>query len=272
MEFHRLHLYLQRSSLICALVLVSLLAGCIQSTEPPPAKTSTGEESTHVRVLVLPHHDLILSKFDSFYASIPISERPEIKTVYLLSPNHFHPEINKIVTKGEHEQLKNIGVQQQDEWFFKEHGTFLHLPFIQKYLPNAKVTPLLFTRHIPKEQLEALSSFLLAESEKESVLFIVSADFSHNLSATEASDRDQETLSLLQHEDEEALLKLADTHVDCSACLYLATKVTKGVKPMVLFHGNSSEFMQISPDAITTSYFVLEWRVPSRQNRESTIE
>lgn len=267
-------------ALICAGVLFRyVLPQHSQITKPSPELLT--------KAIVMPHHDLLIDQFPTFYESFSLKDRQQIKQIVFLSPNHFQTQETRIKTRtndfivatnGSPSQSVSVSLHIQpvllqsllstnivstdDIVFEKDHGVFLHIPFLAQAFPNATLTPLLLTRNISQAALDKVVSLLAAEMKNGETLLFVSSDFSHYLSYDEAEKMDQETLSLINNEQAEQVLRLSDDHTDCPACLYIAMKVLAQEQyhpPTVLFHGNSAQYVISSSSTPSTSYFILRW-------------
>jgi poly-gamma-glutamate synthesis protein (capsule biosynthesis protein) len=257
------------------LILLSIWVG-FEHIQPLTTTTPTRPPSeTRTRAIVLPHHDLILNEFPSFHSQIKITK--PIKKIILLSPNHFEPE--SLVAKTTHSFLSLIddkkipvvensaalfsehSVVNDPSVFVAEHGIQLHLPYIQKYFPEAEVLPLLLTRNISKNNLnEMIATFRPMITDQ--TLLIVSTDFSHYLKKADAEKKDSETLHLINESRYDQILDLNDDYLDCPACMYVVMKLLDTEprsKPEILFHSNSSEYLKQTKDEPVTSYFVIRW-------------
>lgn len=232
------------------------------------------------KALVVPHHDLLLDQFPSYYATFSVHDRQTIKQIILLSPNHFEPAATVIKTRVSNFELSQTqvvpveanllnefsqinGVTTDDKVFIKEHGVFLHLPLIAHYFPQAKIIPLLLTRKIPTAVLDQVSAKLKTALERDDTLVLVSTDFSHYLPYSQAEKNDQHTLELVKAGKSAELLQLNDDYSDCPGCLYVLMNALEKNSPIqppqILFHGNSAQFVHLPPDGPTTSYFVMKW-------------
>ncbi len=235
-----------------------------------------GIEEQHIlHAIILPHHDILVDKFPLFYSYV--KDKEKVKRIVFLSPNHFEPNENTIKTKEQDyivsqknkvfidtefvEKMKQEKLADIDEHVFvNEHAVNLHLSSISNNFPTVKFVPILLTRNVQTSSLESLIDFLLKNTSAEDTLFIVSTDFSHNLPFEEAQKRDDETLALLYKKDFDGIRTLNDEYTDCPECLYVLFRVLdkkESVKPVMLFHGNSRDFMYIPDSAPTTSYFVI---------------
>lgn len=241
---------LRKPKWVLSLLVSCLLVGGIGLyTRTPPAIL----ESTRApHLLIMPHHDLIQDRFSKQYEQVPKIVRENTKTIYLFSPNHYFTEDIKIIRPD------SALVESKIK---KDHGVQIHLPLITHYFPNAKVIPYLFTRHVTREELDLLLKDLRRYQNDSSVFFIASVDFSHGLPISQAMTQDTLTMEMIKQHDLDSVLRLQDKSLDCPSCLYLALELFPPTEKSIipLFHGNSAQFLQLSPDAVTTSYFVFAW-------------
>lgn len=235
------------------ITLLSVLV-CIPSLVPRARPVSP-------RALILPHHDVVIDLFPTFYTSIPENVRTAVTTLYVLSPNHYHPEDMHVIMKDFDQTLETIGVIHDESRFPQEHGVNLHLPFIARYFPHAKVVPLLFTRYVSRQELDAVLHHLQDRESDSSVFFLASIDFSHDLTYSQSTKKDAQTLNIIRGKDPSEVLSLSDAYLDCPACLYLIQSLRNKqmASPTLVFHGNSAKYLHLSSDARTTSYFVIAW-------------
>jgi poly-gamma-glutamate synthesis protein (capsule biosynthesis protein) len=238
------------------------------------------QELPLTKALIVPHHDLLLDQFPSYYATFSVRDRQTIKHIILISPNHFEPAERVVKTRLSNFELSPRqvvpidtdflatastikGVVPDDSVFKKEHGVFLHLPFIAHYFPQVTITPLLLTRKIPSAVLDQVILRLKTAVQRDDTLLLVSSDFSHYLPYSQAEKNDEHTLALLEGKKSAELLQLSDDYSDCPGCLYVLIETLEAnpkTQPLqILFHGNSAQFIPLSPDAPTTSYFVIKW-------------
>lgn len=140
---------------------------------------------------VIPHHLLVEKDIDAFYKKIADETDWDVKHVVLISPNHFaygHSFIQTTnVISGEPvtlaldliNTLNSYGAARIEPSFFgKEHGIFVHYEFIQKYFPDAGVTPFIIKRDTPKDKLDLFAKILEGEI-PDNTLIIASIDFTH---------------------------------------------------------------------------------------------
>lgn len=214
------------------------------------------------QAIVLPHHDLLLDHFDEFYQNFSLAERRQIQKIIILSPNHYQPQVSRVVTDR--------------QTTLADHGVALHLPFIKKYFPEAKVESFLLSRKVPRKSLEKLVNQLNQEVVGQSTLVLVSTDFSHYLDKNQAQQRDSHAQQLICQQDVESILQLSDEYLDCPGCMYVLLnldfmKQFAGNCPTILFHKNSQEVMPGSDDVHTTSYFVMRWRQKTENDKNMAL-
>lgn len=150
-----------------------------------PEKIKTSEIATvkgKIHGIVLPHHLLVETFIDKFYHEVSIN-RPDIKDIILISPNHFFYGFEYI--QGETKNLE------------KEHGIMNELPFIKKYFPKAKVTPYTIKPGTPQNRLDPLISEI-SKKNSDNTLIIASIDFSHYESEAISESNDAKTVMFLQ--------------------------------------------------------------------------
>lgn len=222
--------------------------------------------------IVLPHHDLVLEEFPDFYKHIV--DNNQINKIIILSPNHFETtstvvklrlsnfSINQKIVPVESNNISGLEfVEIDDQVFEKEHGVFIHLPFIAQYFPDVPITALLLTRAINQDDLDKLIVALRSNID-ESTLLLVSTDFSHGLDYSSAEEKDVQTEKLVMQGNADSILALNDEYTDCSACLYVLLRLqstARYVQPEKMFHGNSAQYVPLNSEQITTSYFVFTW-------------
>jgi AmmeMemoRadiSam system protein B len=85
--------------------------------------------------------------------------------------------------------------------FAREHSAEVHFPLLQRYLPKAKVVPIVMGQGIA-EAVKPLADGLLALWKKKRFLFIASSDLSHYPTYKIAAQADKEFLEALLTGDE----------------------------------------------------------------------
>lgn len=253
------------------------IVGWELTRQPPKETTLLTSQPRFTQAITLPHHDLLLDYFPDFYGFFTPEDRQRVDRIILVSPNHFSPESlavvgrlddfvleNQVITVDRESMTRLIDrerVTLHNERFQDEHGVLLHLPFIAEYFPNAQLIPLLLTRNIPRKNFEALLDELRPVFADERTIIIASIDFSHNLSASQAWEKDSTLLALVRERSVEEIFSLGDEYLDCPACLAMILGLVGdgGSEPELLFHDNSAHFLLAGEGGATTSYLVLRW-------------
>lgn len=227
-----------------------------------------------IRCLTLPHH--LPAAGLSIYALKQVAsaeEKPEV--VILLGPNHGNTGPAAAVTSanwqtpygevGSREDLVAAlveeGMAEESPSILEgEHSMGLVIPWLAKFLPGAKVVPLIFYYGYPLDDLERLFAFLEAQIGQK-YLLIVSADFSHHHARDEAARLDRKTISLLETNDWRAIAGLSSDYLDCPTLVAAMMRFgsAQGMEgPAVLAHTNTGFLTGVSSQEVT-SYFVLAY-------------
>ena len=132
----------------------------------------------NVFIIAPPHHmpvkDIALSNFDKW--STPLGEI----------------EINQSINS---ELVEKFDCHFNDEAFSREHSVEVQVPFIQKYLSNAKIIPILANN---KEKVAEIIEYYWDNTEN---AFVISSDLSHFSSSKDAKKIDVITAKLIESND-----------------------------------------------------------------------
>lgn len=146
--------------------------------------------------------------------NLSLAETQKIKTIILISPNHFQVGRGKILTSAydwqtpygvlpaDREILRKLnGTAIVDEVpFEKEHGIFNEVAFIKKSFPKAKFVPIIIKDNLPEsdafELAEKLNSILPNDA-----LVIASLDFAHEMTSDAADLADKKSMAILNNFD-----------------------------------------------------------------------
>jgi len=191
----------------------ALLIGAVVWYSEIPAQTLRHPESipNQVKAVILPHHLLVGPLIEEFYRQL--SANNDYGRIFLISPNHFDygfhyvqttdtPDPTKIIGDLDLESIKDLAASRslsiEPEFYPREHGITVHLPFIRKFFPKAKVIPIIIKRTTPEKILNALADELLKISD-EKTLIIASIDFSHYEEEKYALKNDRHTINWLEN-------------------------------------------------------------------------
>lgn len=270
----------QQKKLFFGLLVFSLVTGLLLGWYVIRQRSnSLADAKVTPKILVLPHHDLLIKEFPGFYQIFSDVQKNQVNRVILLSPNHFQPEQQRVISTNQPLSLGNGSLLAIDEdliepletakvvfdptVFNQEHGVAIHLPFIQKTFPNAKVVPLLLTRNIPSSVRTEFSSVIEELMTSKNTIMIVSVDFSHGLSVIDAAKNDQKMMRYVQSQDSNRVANLNDEYVDCPFCMSIALDFVKKFNltgPQEHFHSDAASYMWLGDQSETTSYFVWSWQ------------
>lgn len=150
---------------------------------------------------LIPHHLLVEKHIDQFYQKLA-EENSDIQTVILLSPNHlghgrsFMQTTDKFASIRQLLEHSPLGLETKS--FEKEHGVYIHLPFLKKYFPKAKLIPIIFKKNTPENRLNILTKNL-KKNITDNTLIIGSIDFTHYESEEIAVGNDNRTITWLEN-------------------------------------------------------------------------
>jgi poly-gamma-glutamate synthesis protein (capsule biosynthesis protein) len=186
-----------------------------------------------VIAFITPHHlvadDLIEDIFNKTFQQ---NKNSDIDKIILISPNHFNVKGGNIIVDNEL-LLNDLGVNSlldkkliyaDSSVFAKEHGIQNILPFINKYFPDMPVLSMMIRAGTNKNEIEKLAYELSKDEGFANTLFILSSDFSHELTPQLSDMHDKVTIDTVEHFDFDNVYNL-DT--DCVEGLYLLMKVSQ---------------------------------------------
>lgn len=217
-----------------------------------------------------PHHlPLSAGMLKGLYSAIA-DEGFGVDTVVILAPDHnnFHPESivisdatyatswgriqsNKELVKA----LLGTGLVVQDiKPFEQEHAVYSHLPFMQEYIPQARLVALLFGQQASNRQAIELGDWL-AVNAGEDVLIIASLDLSHYQPYMLAQAQDEDTIQILRALDS---TRVGEAFLDSPQVVhalfqYLGTK--RADQSRLVWQANSAD-LGGDPE-VTTGYVTL---------------
>lgn len=222
---------------------------------------------------IIPHHLFPSFIIADFFNRL---SKQNPKTIILIGPNHYERGSYKVLssmygwetpfgTVEPNEQiireLERIVLIKTDEINLpKEHSVAGIMPFIEYYIPDAKVVPLVLSGFMTKEEVKLLSGRLKDYIRKDTVI-IAAVDFSHYLTNQAAQEKDRITSELMDSFDYERLISLNNNYLDSPpsiATLLMAMQSLGSTKMQVLHHTNSGE-LQKDNFIETTSYFSIAY-------------
>lgn len=230
--------------------------------------TTSLDVQTEIIGGIVPHHDLVTPEIEKFWQELGKNSQADV--IVLVGPDHKDEAKNKIIlpksnTFGnvihlDNELIENIdalsAVYKDDAIFKNEHSIRLHIPYIEKYFPNTLLVPVLMRSDVGQNDIAKISEIINNTTNK-NIAVIASIDFSHYLSFQEAEIMDRETLKALEAYDSQKLLRYGSEHIDSEQSALLVSETTcpnHDCEWNILYHGNSAQIPNQSPD-VTTSYY-----------------
>jgi len=151
----------------------------------------------------------------------------------------------------------------------REHSVGALIPFVKRYLAEARVVPLTVRADVSFDEAVRLGRLLKelalereppSSGEPDGVFVVASVDFSHYLSQPEAARRDDLTISALRSGEWGVLFAMGPAHLDSPASLAVAfafAGTTAEPRFEVVWHDNSAAVLGRPDLDETTSYFLL---------------
>ncbi len=226
---------------------------------------------------VAPHH-LAAGHFIAGLYRTAAESRSDIGTVVLAAPMHYK-SANTLCTSARswdtaYGVLENdaeitalfhdsLGAAYDDDMTGYDHSASSHIPFIKRYLPDAKISVLLVSPDAGSDFPEKLAELLYEVSQTKKCLFAFSIDFSHYLQPEQAEKHDAETLRAVTSGDTAAIGRFTDDNVDTPYCLGAFVRLSElmGRQITAADHGNTYTVGSAPYDPTqfsegVTSYFV----------------
>ncbi len=240
-----------------------------------PGASATNEaprrQSGPVRAGVVPHHGLASETIAHFYDNLP----RDTERVILLGPDHFKAGRSSValcplswragkgileVDSDASEALVRTGGATAESLPFRlEHSIGLHVAFIGRYFPDAKIVTLIVKNTASPHELSKLVPVLSELLTEKGTLLLLSMDFSHGKTPGEANREDDKSVAALLSLRTGTLQEL-DIDAPRTAWLFLEVLKTRGIKNgTVLERTNSGEIVG-RPDLLCTSYATLLFR------------
>lgn len=223
--------------------------------------SGTEKENKKIIAGIVPHHFLARSLIMNLFSKI----NPEsIETIIVIGPDHFNKLENYIAVSklswetpfGDLpanqdliERIINEDISENNRPFYNEHSIYTLMPFVKKFLPEVKVVPLIANLRYNYEKFYHLGQ-LMREKAGEKTMLIVSSDFTHESTISEARENNLKSIKALR---ELTADNISNIICDCQNCLAFALGFMGENKKFVLLDNkNSSDFEKV--DQNITSY------------------
>lgn len=213
-----------------------------------------------IKAGIVPHHLPASPMIAHFFSQL---NSQQVETVFLFAPNHEEKGNCKVITTNE---MKHIFFESAEfvcgnETVLKEeHGITIFNDYIEYYLANPTVYPIVMSNYTTLEEVDVLVEMLKSKLGENDVL-IGSVDFSHYLSYEKANENDEETLRLMKEKNYEKLLSLDHQHLDSPESVVLIMKILEQLG-FNDFNVVAHENFVTRADNLTqpsTSYFEIIW-------------
>ncbi len=204
---------------------------------------------------VAPHH-LTAGHFIAELYKTAAAARDDIETVVLAAPMHYK-SANRLCTSAKdwdtaYGVLENdneltallcdsLGAVPDDEMTEFDHSASSHIPFIKRYLPDAKVAVLLVSSDAGRDFPAKLAELLAETAKTKNCFFAFSIDFSHYLSPDKAELHDAETLRAVTAGNTSVIEHFTNDNVDTPYCLSAFVRLSEllGAGISAAEHGNT---------------------------------
>jgi AmmeMemoRadiSam system protein B len=219
-----------------------------------------GEEMFEEKVYggIAPHHFLAARLIAKFYKKLEAQKG--VETVILVGPNHFQVGFGGALSSKAYwdtpfgevapdaefidELVREDLIRVEEKPFAGEHSVSVHMPFLRKTFPGAKVVPLILKEDIGYDTLDRIAE-KVHERYGEKALIIASVDFSHGLSLEKAQMQDAESVRTITSFGLEEVPRLG---VDSPASLYLLLRYLEdcGTRKLLFSERSNSALLDIS--------------------------
>jgi len=205
-----------------------------------------------LKALILPHAGYIYSGLTAAHSSL-VLRKNLFDRVILMGPDHrvgfnngaisdtdaYETPLGLVMLNDDAAELRSNSdlfqsIPASDR---VEHSLEVILPFLQRYLNEFEVIPIVTGRSNVKSLSHAIKSLI-----DEKTLLVASSDLSHFLPYPEAVERDKETISMILNLESDKLLKSSNRACGIIPILIVLEMAGKyGWKPVLLHYSNSGD-------------------------------
>lgn len=204
------------------------------------------------KALILPHAGYIYSGLTAAHSSLVLRENM-FDRVILIGPDHrvgfnngaisdtdaYETPLGLVRLNDDAAKLRANSdlFQSIPDSDRREHSLEVILPFLQRYLNEFEVIPIITGRSDVKRLAAAIDPML-----DQNTLLVASSDLSHHLSYPEAVERDKETINMILNLESDKLLKSNNRACGIIPILIVLEMAGKhGWKPVLLHYSNSGD-------------------------------
>ncbi len=230
------------------------LTGLLDKYTGMAAKTPLSlPKDAALKALILPHAGYVYSGFTAAHASRVLNDT-DFEKIIIMGPDHRAGFSNCAVSNVAAYQtpLGNVPVhpdagalKNQYREFFKhfpqandrEHAIEVQIPFLQHYLNNFQIVPIVMGPGDPIKFTDAIESVLDSET-----LIVASSDLSHYLPYQQAVETDRTTIGRILDMDVEKLSDNSNRACGILPIVVLTHLATRhNWEPMLLHYSNSGD-------------------------------
>lgn len=223
-----------------------------------------------IKGAIVPHH-LLAGRMIAGLFKVLASEQPEL--IVVIGPNHKRTGMTDIHTSGLNWEtpfgmleadssaaatlVKGLKAAESSSIIEEEYSVSGLVPYVRRFLPKAKILPILLHGSYGREKSERLGSYLAEILKDKKAIILASVDFSHYLPVSSADQMDEITLKALSNMDTEKISNMGNDNLDSPPsiiALLSAMKAMDAKNFKLLGHNNSSRITGSGSD-YTTSYF-----------------
>jgi AmmeMemoRadiSam system protein B len=229
--------------------------------------------------IIVPHHLLAADLISETFSNL---NGDDYETVILISPNHFDIGEGKILstaypfdtpygrldsdTKLFRQLAKEGIISPNEDVFTREHGILGEVSFIKKYLPEAKVLPLVLKSTLSDSEADALAERLAMIARAKRALVVLSADFSHYKTSKEAQADDKKSLAVLSSGDP---LLAGGAEIDTRPGLRAVMGYARALgDEFLLLNNSNSALLANKPDVQETTSYITAYFVRKHRDGE----
>ncbi len=229
-------------------------------------------ENTVIKAAIFPH-DLTHGEYVAHLLRHLKKQSPS--TVILVGPNHYERGATNILTSDDswstpfgliepnraaiQKITPNTNVKIDSDIIEADHSINGILPYLEYYLPQITVVPLIMKSEVTLRDIEHLFS-RLKNSVPPDTVFLAAVDFSHYLTSREATNNDRLTAQYLQNLDYQKIMSWGTSFNDYldsppSIALLLYWVKNLGIKNSKIIFNTNSGILARNLSWPVTSYF-----------------
>ena len=225
-----------------------------------------------IRAGVVPHHTTAATLISGFFSR---AAKFSYETVLIVAPNHANEFANIILSDRDWEigggvfankkfarellDARGLDAAISHAHVENEHAVGVLIPYVNYFLPDAKVAPVLISASTRFDEIVNLLLQIekFIDDSRENILLVASVDFSHFLTAAEAAEKDRETAAAIFAGDLRKIYTMKDDFLDSPASLIIFLKYlnARGITPKIVCNTDATEFLGALDE--TTSYMVI---------------